>query len=352
MAPLSCATPERRLSAEALSQYDSVALFADRARRAMPSFQITDANAPSVAQICHRLDGIPLAIELAAARCGQLSAERIATELDDRFRTLTGGSRTLMARQQTLAASIDWSHERLDAAERVVFRRIGVFAGRFPSEAVASIVAALGDIDGASVDGLLTGLADKSLVAVESAPDGQPCYRLLETLRVYALDRLLANGEVGPIRAAHAAWWSEWLEPRAVDPAADDFAQVDLFYDNVRAAMSWALQDPGLGLRMLYSFANVCQDLGWASDAVTAAERLLTSDNADTLSVVVAASCRRDLDPLRPRAELRRLPGIRGAHARRRHSTRRWLPPGARTFPHVERTGRCSDAESARSRPR
>ena len=98
-------------------------------------FAVSDANAPAVAEICHRLDGIPLAIELAAARCRQLSAERIAIELDDRFRLLTGGARTVMARQQTLAASVDWSHDRLDDAEQITFRRLGVFAGPFPLEA-------------------------------------------------------------------------------------------------------------------------------------------------------------------------------------------------------------------------
>ena len=108
-----------RVDVPALSQYDAVVLFVERARRARPSFAVSDANAPAIAEICHRLDGIPLAIELAAARCRQMSAERIATELDDRFRLLTGGARTVLARQQTLAASIDWSHDRLDDAEQI-----------------------------------------------------------------------------------------------------------------------------------------------------------------------------------------------------------------------------------------
>ena len=136
--------PERHLGAEALADYDAVALFADRAERVRPSFAITEENARAVAQICHRLDGIPLAIELAAARCRQLSAERISSELDERFRVLTGGSRTLPARQRTLAASLDWSHERLDADERLVFRRLGVFVGRFPLNAAQRITAVPG----------------------------------------------------------------------------------------------------------------------------------------------------------------------------------------------------------------
>ena len=103
---------------------------------------VGEANAPAIAEICHRLDGIPLAIELAAARCRQLSADRIAAELDDRFRLLTGGARTVVARQQTLAASLDWSHDHLDETERTAFRRLCVFAGPFPLEAAEAVVAA------------------------------------------------------------------------------------------------------------------------------------------------------------------------------------------------------------------
>ena len=296
--------PERHLGAEALADYDAVALFADRAERVRPSFAITEENARAVAQICHRLDGIPLAIELAAARCRQLSAERISSELDERFRVLTGGSRTLPARQRTLAASLDWSHERLDADERLVFRRLGVFVGRFPLTAAQRITAAPGDIDAAAVYELITALVDKSLVTLDDDNDGQPCYRLLETLRAYALDRLRSAGELETLRDAHAAWWSDWLELRAVDPADEDFAQVDRFYDDVRAAMDWAANDPRLGLRLLYSFAKVCQDLGRAGDAVAAAERLLTPDDAGTVRGAVAARCRCHLDPLRPRRKL------------------------------------------------
>ena len=129
---------ENALAVSVLSQYDAVRLFLDRARRARPSFAVTEQNAPAIAQICCRLDGIPLAVELAAARCRHMSAEQIARELDDRFRLLTGGARTVLPRHRTLAASIDWSHDRLDDDESVVFRRLGVFAGpsrwRWPRE--------------------------------------------------------------------------------------------------------------------------------------------------------------------------------------------------------------------------
>jgi predicted ATPase len=120
---------------ETLSQYDSVNLFVDRARRARPSFTVTEANAPAIAQVCYRLDGIPLAIELAAARCRHMSADQIAAELDDRFHLLTGGSRAVMPRHQTLAASVEWSFDLLDDAECRVLRRLGVFSGPFSLQA-------------------------------------------------------------------------------------------------------------------------------------------------------------------------------------------------------------------------
>ncbi len=161
---------EAALAVPVLTQYDAVRLFIDRARRARPSFAVTDTNAAAVAQICSRLDGIPLAIELAAARVRQFSVERIARDLDDRFRVLTGGARTLLPRHQTLAASIDWSHDRLEPAEAVVFRRLGVFAGLFPLEAAEAVVAGPGDLDPVGVFDTVSRLADKNLVRSRGKP--------------------------------------------------------------------------------------------------------------------------------------------------------------------------------------
>ena len=132
---LSAPSPEAIVAVPTLAQYEAVRLFVDRARRARPTFAVTEENAPAIAQICCRLDGIPLALELAAARCRQMSVERIAAELDDRFHLLTGGARTVLPRQQTLAASVDWSYDRLDEDEQLLFRRLGVFAGSFPMDA-------------------------------------------------------------------------------------------------------------------------------------------------------------------------------------------------------------------------
>jgi predicted ATPase len=132
VASLGVPPAERTVDVPSLSQYDAVRLFVDRPHRARPSFVVNETNEPAIAQICYRLDGIPLAIELAAARCRQMTAEHIERELDNRFRFLTGGARTVVARQQTLMASIDWSCERLDETERRVFRRLGAFCGPLP----------------------------------------------------------------------------------------------------------------------------------------------------------------------------------------------------------------------------
>ena len=275
-----CPSPDAAVDVPALSQYDAVVLFVERARRARPSFAVNDANAPAVAEICYRLDGIPLAVELAAARCRQMSPERIASELDDRFRLLTGGARTVMARQQTLAASVDWSHDRLDEAERMAFRRLGVFAGPFPLEAAEAVVAAEGDLDPAEVFDLISRLVDKSLVVADEGPHGEPRYRLLETLRAYALDRGRTAGELATLRNAHAAWWADWLEPRGAMPSDDILEEMEAFHANLVAALDWGADEPALGLRLLRGVAIAWEDLGRAGDAMAAADRLLTDDNA------------------------------------------------------------------------
>jgi predicted ATPase/DNA-binding CsgD family transcriptional regulator len=278
---LRCPGVDTTVAIPSLSQYDAVVLFVERAHRARPSFAVTDANAPAIAQICHRLDGIPLAIELAAARCRQMTAERIATELDNRFRLLTGGARTVMARQQTLAASVDWSHERLDQGELLVFRRLSVFAGPFPLEAAEGVVASPGELEPAEVFDILSRLVDKSLVVADDGTDGEPRYRLLETLRAYALERARAANELTLLRDAHAEWWTDWLEPSYPIPTDDMLARVEEFYDNLRVALDWSTAAPAVGLRLWRSLATVWLELGWSGEGALAAERLLTRENAE-----------------------------------------------------------------------
>jgi predicted ATPase/class 3 adenylate cyclase/DNA-binding CsgD family transcriptional regulator len=186
---------------EAIAQSDAMRLFIDRALKVRPNFTVSAENAPAIAQICYDLDGIPLAIELAAARVRVLAVEQIAAGLGDRFRLLTGGARSAMPRQQTLRASVDWSHELLSDDEQTLFRRLAVFSGGWTLDAVEEVCSGEG-LDRLSILDLLSLLIDKSLVV---ADDGDPSvrYRLLETVRQYALDRLSDSGERNWLRDRH-----------------------------------------------------------------------------------------------------------------------------------------------------
>jgi len=223
---------------------DAIELFADRARRARPGFAITAENSVAVGEICRRLDGIPLAIELAAARLRAFSSAEIATGLNDRFRLLTSGSRTAVRRQQTLLASVDWSHALLTEAERIVFRRLAAFAGGFGLEAALEVVAAT-EVERHQLPDQLALLVDKSLVeAEESLPLGATRYRLPETIRQYAQEKLGESGEADMVRNRHrdhyAAIASRLDDPGTGDPRRQiDRLETDI--DNLRAAFTWSL---------------------------------------------------------------------------------------------------------------
>jgi predicted ATPase len=185
-----------------LERSDAVGLFVERAVKVRPSFAVTDNTGPHMAQICHDLDGIPLAIELAAARVRVLSVERIAAELSDRFHLLTGGDRGALPRLQTLRASVDWSYELLDAPERTLLRRLGVFHGGFTLDACEAVCVD-DELGRYAVLDVLTSLVDKSLVLVDEH-EAASRYALLETIRHYALERLNQTGETGRLRDRHA----------------------------------------------------------------------------------------------------------------------------------------------------
>ena len=208
------AGPGSALTASALATSDAVKLFEQRAQLVRPSFKVTDENAAQVASICQRLDGLPLAIELAAARMRILSSAQLVERLDDIFALLVGGARSAPARHQALRATLDWSHDMLDAEERVAFRRLAVFAGGFTLEAAERVTAG-GDLKPASMLELLTRLADKSLLRVEHAR-GDSRYHLLATIRDYARARLAEAGEADPVRRAHLAYFTELVEAAAV----------------------------------------------------------------------------------------------------------------------------------------
>ena len=257
--------PEMRgpLSVKELQEFASIKLFDERAGNAKSDFVLDERNASSVAQICRRLDGIPLAIELAAARIKVLSVHEIAVRLDDRFSLLTAGSRTAIPRHQTLRATIDWSYDLLTEPERSLLRRLSVFVGGFTLEA-AEAVGSQATKRNHILD-LLGRLVDKSLVIVEADLEiGQTRYRLLETIRQYALEKLVETGEASMIRDQHLDFYlslAEKSEPHIFGRESVMWInRLDKELDNIRAAMEWSTNtDKAVAaLRMAGSLAYFC----------------------------------------------------------------------------------------------
>jgi predicted ATPase/class 3 adenylate cyclase len=243
---LSLPDPKQTQTAESLSQFEAVQLFIARALQTQPHFAVTNQNAPALASICHRLDGIPLAIELAAARARSLSVEDINSKLDQRFRLLTGGSRTALPRQQTLRSLIDWSYDLLSTAEKTLLCRLSVFAGGWTLEA-AEAVCSGGEVEAWETLDFLTSLYDKSLVVAE--PSGTTTrYRMLETVRQYARDRLLESGDGAVYRDQHLAFFeafAEETEPLINSPQMRDLMdRLEAELDNFRAALEWSSDSP------------------------------------------------------------------------------------------------------------
>jgi len=246
--PLSLPMPSAHLPPlHELSTFESVRLFVDRATAAEPSFRLTADNAGAVAEICWRLDGIPLAIELAAARIKVLSPEQIAARLNNRFRLLSGGSRAVLLHHRTLQAALDWSHELLGPREKTLLRRLFVFSGWFTLDAVESICS---DNELAQDDllNVLTSLVDKSLVIAEQV-HAEARYRLLETVREYCRDRLLEAGEALDFRNRHLRWYAaltERAEPELQGPRQETWlARLEAEHDNVRGALEWGITEEG-----------------------------------------------------------------------------------------------------------
>jgi predicted ATPase/class 3 adenylate cyclase len=253
---LTAPDPGKTVTLDALTQFEAVRLFIDRAVAAQPAFAVTPQNAAAVADICHRLDGIPLALELAAARMRALSVEKIAARLGDRFRLLAGGDKTVLPRQQTLRALIDWSYDLLTEQERVLFRRLAVFAGGWTLEAAESVGAGDG-LDEADVLDVLATLVEKSLVVLE--PSGER-YRLLETVRQYAQERLDASVDGDGARERHLAHYlaiAEKASAELVGPKQGAWLdQLDTEAENLLVAHAWCDRVDGgeeLGLRLVFS---------------------------------------------------------------------------------------------------
>jgi predicted ATPase/DNA-binding CsgD family transcriptional regulator len=243
--PLSLPDPKHLPDLVTLSHFEAVALFIARAQAVKPEFQVTNVNAPAVAEICVRLDGLPLAIALAAARIKMLPPQALLARLGQRFTLLTSGAQDVPARQQTLRNTIAWSYDLLDAGEQRLFRRLSVFVGGATPEAIEALYTTLGDEPGLVLDGIAS-LIDKSLLRQTEQEAEEPRFVMLETIREYGREALAARGEVEATHQAHAAYYLalaeaaelEWEGPQE----AVGFARLDKEHDNLRAAMSWLLE--------------------------------------------------------------------------------------------------------------
>ncbi|BBY06124.1 helix-turn-helix transcriptional regulator [Mycobacterium noviomagense] len=274
---------------------EAVELFEDRARRVRPDFAVCDDNAATVKEICTRLDGLPLAIELAAARVRALSLDEILDSLHDRFRLLTGGARTAVRRQQTLRASVDWSHALLTEPERVLFRRLAVFMGGFDLDA-AQAVAGSGDVERFQVLDLLTLLVDKSLVVAEHA-SGATRFLLLETVRQYAQEKLVESGEADTVRTRHRDYYTAMAAPLDA-PAGSDYEQrleqAETEIDNLRAAFAWSLENHDIepALALASSLQPLWQARGRVREGLAWFDAALSDLDVQRAEVVLAVRAR------------------------------------------------------------
>lgn len=295
---LTAPDPRRREAVATLMQYDSVKLFVERATAVHSSFEVSSANAEAVAQVCYHLDGVPLAIELAAARVRGMKVEQIAQHIDSRFRLLTGGSRTDTPRHQSLRATIDWSHTLLSEQDASVFRRLAVFNGGWSIEA-AEAVCATGGVSPADVLDALFGLVDKSLIAMDDR-GAETRYHMLETIHAYARDRLLDAGEAEAAEDRRLAFFVQWVE--ATMPAMDDpkvgeaLACLETDLSNLRAALEWSLaNDVEAGLRLAGAMGAFWWMRGHRVEGVDWLRRLLAPASPPTSARARALRCGADL---------------------------------------------------------
>jgi tetratricopeptide (TPR) repeat protein len=284
---------------ERLTQYEAVRLFVERAQAAKADFSVTNENAPAVAEICYRLDGLPLAIELAAARIKLLTAAAMLGRLGDRLKLLTGGARDLPERQRTLRSTMEWSYGLLEESEKVLFARLSVFAGGRTLEAIEAICDAKGDLPVDVLDGLAS-LVDKSLLKQEEGVGGEPRFVMLENIHEYAREKLLEREEGEDIRRLHAEYFlalSEEAERGVEGPQEPVWLErLEEEHDNMRAALSWSLgqgQDAELALRMcaaLGEFWNLRGYYGegrrWLEEALAKSSRTPTAARARVLQRV------------------------------------------------------------------
>ncbi|MFO1398146.1 MAG: tetratricopeptide repeat protein [Burkholderiales bacterium] len=283
LAPLAAASPQQHLPPDAITGFPAVRLFVERAAAAQSGFAVTADNAAAIVDICHRLDGIPLAIELAAARVRAMTVQAIADRLTDRFRLLRGGDRTAPARQQTLGALIEWSYDLLEPVEQALFRRLSVFAGGFTLDA-AEAVCAGGDIAADDVFDLVASLIEKSLVTLDPA---RGRYGMLETVRLYSQARLRAAGESDETRARHCRHFVAFAELARARASGREqavwLARLDSEFENLQAAHR-ACDDiadgAALGLRLVRAVRSYCLNRGLLEIGLAATAEALAREGA------------------------------------------------------------------------
>jgi predicted ATPase/class 3 adenylate cyclase len=286
----SLSVPSVSADTEAMAASEAIQLFVDRAVAARSGFALGPSNVGSVAEICRRLDGMPLAIELAAARVTAMSPSEIAARLDERFRLLTGGKRSRVERHQTLRATVEWSYSLLDEKERAVFARLGVFVGSFDAAAAEAVVS---DDAVEAWDALecLAGLVEKSMVLAEDAGEGNTRYRLLETLRAFAREQLDIVDQTDRWRRRHAEYYADFCERAAPNLTGPDellwARRIEADLDNLRAVLSWGSDAPGqqdtdLALRLIIALGNQALRGRW--DIARWADSLLPRARMSTLA--------------------------------------------------------------------
>jgi predicted ATPase/transcriptional regulator with XRE-family HTH domain len=270
---------------EALSQYAAVELFVTRARAALPTFALTATNAPAVTAICRRLDGLPLAIELAAARVAVLTAPELLARLDQRFALLTTGAVDLPTRQQTLRRAIDWSYQLLDADEQTLFGRLGVFVGGCTLEAAGSVCDTMDDLGIDMMEGV-TALLDKSLLQREEGADGQSRFTMLETIREYALERLVERGELEFIQQHHAEYYLGLVQVAELHAHSAEqvawLSRLEAEHDNLRVALVWyqTVDTPTQGVQLAGALMWFWYSRGYFGEGRMWLEGMLARSNA------------------------------------------------------------------------
>jgi predicted ATPase/class 3 adenylate cyclase len=289
--PLAVPDPAHLPSLAQLSQYESVALFIERARSVRPDFEVTNVNAPAVAEICVRLDGLPLAIELAAARIRILTPQAMLARLNDRLGLLAGGSRDLPERQQTLRGAIAWSHDMLDEEDRALFAALSVFVGGASLDLVERVCA--DDLSGDALDALAS-LVEKSLVRQQEGVGGEPRFEMLETIREFAAEQAIARGRRDDLRSAHAAAYADLADSAAAEIMGPRKRQwldrLEEEHDNLRAAIGWALEskEAEIALRLTSRLWRFWQMRGYLTEGLQRVEEALSAGGASDYPVLMA----------------------------------------------------------------